>query len=312
MTPRSVRVAVALAGAVVCVVAVVAALLVLGIKPGGPGDGGATRDRALVVPQATVAPANGFKIAQADSLDAAAFRFGVSTSAILAANGLTDESQITPGMVLTIPQVSPTPQPTPATTSDSDNNPIGLHLSMPIAGACLTTDDDQMPNAPRHYRSGIHEGVDFFTGYACVDVVKDTPALAAADGVVIRADREYRPLTQAEIDDLEAKSNAQGFTDPGTLDKFRGRQVWIDHGNGIVTRYCHLDGIPRDIGVGSQVRRGDVVGYVGDSGTVESVSQPGYELHLHFEVRVGDSYLGAGLDPFATRAVYKAVFGIAG
>ena len=53
--------------------------------------------------------------------------------------------------------------------------------------------------------------------------------------------------------------------------------------------------------MGTHVKQGDVVGYVGDSGTIESASNPDFELHLHFEVRVGDSYLGAGLDPFATR-----------
>ena len=48
----------------------------------------------------------------------------------------------------------------------------------------------------------------------------------------------------------------------------------------------------------------------GDSGTPESASNPDFEIHLHFEIRVGDTYLGAGLDPAETRAVYEAVFGI--
>ena len=32
--------------------------------------------------------------------------------------------------------------------------------------------------------------------------------------------------------------------DPDVLDSFRGRQVWVDHGHGIVTRYAHLSAIP--------------------------------------------------------------------
>ena len=166
-----------------------------------------------------------------------------------------------------------------------------------------------MPNAPREYRAGVHEGVDFFTGYACVDVPKGLPVLAAADGVVIRADHDYRALTQEEIDDLRSAVGAQGYTDEGALDRFRGRQVWIDHGDGIVTRYCHLNGIPQDIQVGSQVKQGDMVGYIGDSGTPESATNPEFEIHLHFEIRVGDSYLGAGLDPLETRNIYEQVFG---
>ena len=237
-------------------------------------------------------------------------QFGVTVGSLVQANQLADETSISVGQALTIPGVTATPRPTPGPTTTTADNLVGMHFIMPIAGACLTPDDDQMPNAPRDYRAGIHEGVDFFTSYACVDVPKDTPALSVADGTVIRADHEYRALTQQQIDDLEAESAAQGYTSEGTLDKFRGRQVWIDHGNGIVTRYCHLDGIPQNIQPGVHVKQGDTVGYVGDTGTPESASQPGYEIHLHFEIRTGDTYLGAGLDPARTRAAYEAVFGI--
>lgn len=245
-----------------------------------------------------------------DVLGAIAEKYGVSIAEIMQANDLADETSIAIGQLLVIPGVTATPRPTPGPTSTTTNNLLGMHLVMPIEGACLTPDDDQLPNALREYRNGIHEGVDFFTAYACVDVPKGLPALAVADGTIIRADQDYRPLTQSQIEQLEAESAAQGFTSPGTLDKFRGRQVWIDHGNGIVTRYSHLDGMPRSIQVGVRVKQGDTIGYVGDSGTPESASNPDYEIHLHFEIRIGDSYLGAGLDPQQTREAYEAVFGI--
>jgi murein DD-endopeptidase MepM/ murein hydrolase activator NlpD len=226
------------------------------------------------------------------------------------ANGIEDETSIVVGQILVIPGVTATPRPPARPTSTSADNLLRMHLIMPLEGACLTSDEGQMPNAEREYRSGIHEGLDFFTGFACIDVPKGLPVLAVADGKVIRADHDYRALTQSQIDQLEAESAAQGFTSPGTLDKFRGRQVWIDHGNGIVTRYCHLAGIPRDLQVGMTVEQGHTIGYVGDSGTPESASNPDFEIHLHFEIRVGDSYLGAGLGPADTREVYEAVFGI--
>lgn len=246
-----------------------------------------------------------------DVLGGIADLFGVSIEALLEANDLPDETSLTIGQRLVIPGVTATPRPTPGPTSTSTDNLLGMHLIMPLAGACLTPDDEQLPNALREYRAGIHEGVDFFTGYACMDVPRGLPELAVANGRVIRADRDYRPLSQSEIDRLQAESLAQGFTSPGTLDKFRGRQVWIDHGNGIVTRYSHLDSIPPGVNAGAYVKQGDVIGYVGDSGTPESASDPDIpSIHLHFEIRVDDSYLGAGLSAAETRAVYEAVWGI--
>ncbi|MEK7248125.1 MAG: LysM peptidoglycan-binding domain-containing M23 family metallopeptidase [Chloroflexota bacterium] len=251
-----------------------------------------------------------YAVEDGDVLGVIADLFGVTIDALVEANDLPDETSIAVGQLLIIPGVTATPRPSLGPTTTSNANLLGMHLIMPIAGACLTPSDDQMPNAPREYRSGIHEGVDFFTSYACVDVPKGLPELAVADGTIIRADRDYRALTQAQIEQLQAESAAQGFTSAGTLDKFRGRQVWIDHENGIVTRYSHLDGIPREVQVGVEVKQGDIVGYVGDSGTPGSATNPDFEIHLHFEIRVGDTFLGAGLDPAETRAVYEAVFGI--
>ena len=165
-----------------------------------------------------------------------------------------------------------------------------------------------MPNAPREYRAGIHEGIDFYTGYNCVDVPAGSPVIAAKEGTVIRADTGFKEMTPDELNEILTRSQAQGYTDAEALDRFRGRQVWIAHGDGIVTRYCHLSGIPSGIHKGSIVGRGELVGYVGDSGTPEAVTSPGVEIHLHWELRIDDSFLGAGLPSPDVRALYEAVF----
>ena len=57
-----------------------------------------------------------------------------------------------------------------------------------------------------------------------------------------------------------------------------GREVEIDHGNGIVTLYAHLQGF--NVVAGQSVVKGEVIGYVGHSGS--RVTGP----NLHYEVQV--------------------------
>lgn len=165
-----------------------------------------------------------------------------------------------------------------------------------------------MPNAPRPYRGGTHEGIDFYQVDNCTTITKGTPVLAAKDGVVVRADWAYHSLTQAELDAANAKIANGHANDPDVIDLFRGRQVWIDHGHGVVTRYAHLSGIAVGVQPGAKVAQGEVIAYVGDSGTPESISAPGTEMHLHFELRTGDTFLGHGLPPAEVRALYTNLF----
>jgi hypothetical protein len=48
--------------------------------------------------------------------------------------------------------------------------------------------------------------------------------------------------------------------------------------------------------------------YMGQSGEPESVTAPGTQVHLHFEVRVADTYLGAGLPADVVRTLYEEAF----
>ena len=178
----------------------------------------------------------------------------------------------------------------------------------PIDGACLPSWDDLMPNAPREYRLGVHEGVDFYDGRCCVAVARGMPVLAAKTGVVIRADHDYQDITAEEMDALLALTQQQGYTDAATLDRLRGRQVWLDHGNGIVTRYAHMLAVEAGIAEGLVVEAGQVLGYVGNSGTPEGISDPDLENHLHFEIRVGGDYLGQGLSAAETRRLWARAF----
>ena len=59
-----------------------------------------------------------------------------------------------------------------------------------------------------------------------------------------------------------------------------GKTIIISHGNGISTRYGHLSGFA--VTSGQHVQRGDLIGYVGESGRSTGP-------HLHYEVRINDT-----------------------
>lgn len=208
-------------------------------------------------------------------------------------------------------RVSGTPRPptAPCGPELEPTDPCGF--AFPIAGACMVESELLMPNAPRTYRNGVHEGIDFYPGLACATVRLGTPVLAMRAGTVARADLGYHDLTVEELRALRAQTTRLGYSDDETLDMYRGRQVWVDHGRGIVTRYAHLSSIAPGIQSGVAVSAGQVLGGVGESGTPEAIEAPGTELHLHMELRVGRSFLGAGLPAGTVRALYQRVFGVA-
>lgn len=98
---------------------------------------------------------------------------------------------------------------------------------------------------------GNHQGVD-------IAAAPGAPVRASADGLVTRASRQ------------------------GGL----GKAVFLSHGYGLSTRYGHLSEIT--VKPGTRVRRGDVIGRVGNTGR-----STGY--HLHYEVHLD----GAPVDPLA-------------
>jgi murein DD-endopeptidase MepM/ murein hydrolase activator NlpD len=89
---------------------------------------------------------------------------------------------------------------------------------------------------------GIHQGVD-------IAAPAGQPVHASADGIVLRA---------GEVTGL-------------------GRAVYLAHGYGLVTRYGHMSRV--DVKPGQRLKRGDVLGLVGNTGR-----STGY--HLHYEVRL--------------------------
>jgi murein DD-endopeptidase MepM/ murein hydrolase activator NlpD len=94
---------------------------------------------------------------------------------------------------------------------------------------------------PLTHGRGVHQGLD-------IAAAPGQPVRASADGIVVRA---------------------------GLVNGL-GNAVYLAHGYGVTTRYGHMSRI--EVRPGQRVKRGDIVGRVGNTGR-----STGY--HLHYEVR---------------------------
>ncbi|MBN2041009.1 MAG: M23 family metallopeptidase [Spirochaetes bacterium] len=190
-----------------------------------------------------------------------------------------------------------------------DDRLIGM--IMPIRNGLLPEKNKHYPNAPRKYRGGVHAGLDILDyhddeNYKPVSVSKDTPVLAVKDGVIIRADWNYKPMTPEEwLNQSEYyRKNPRTFVKRS----FGGIQVWIDHENGIVTTYNHLSEIDSKIKKGVRVKQGDVIGKAGNSGLIGEAEGKNYGIHLHFEIWVDGYYLGKGMSMKDVREYFTWIF----
>ncbi|MEX2535348.1 MAG: ankyrin repeat domain-containing protein [Trueperaceae bacterium] len=182
--------------------------------------------------------------------------------------------------------------------------------TVPVEGATISSRSTHLPGATRAYRNGTHEGFDFYDGAVSVDIEYGTAIRAVASGEVIRADHGYQEMTAAEYDEIITTAQRNLSTPAEILDKLRGRQVWLRHPGGFVSRYAHLSAVTEGVQVGSQVRQGDLIAATGNSGTLEAVQDTRDDPHPHVEIWQGDErYLGAGLDACDIYPLAAQLFG---
>ncbi|MED3646313.1 M23 family metallopeptidase [Halalkalibacterium halodurans] len=161
-------------------------------------------------------------------------------------------------------------------------------LERPIQGAQVSTIDSHLPGAPREYRNGFHEGIDWYDFATGGNISRETPVYAMAEGIVVRADHDFEDYESPEVRNADLALTAElGETPEYIFDRLRGQQVWVQYPNGVMNRFAHLSGIPEDLQVGDRVNAETVIGYVGNSGTSSAVNgNLDDDLHLHQDLLI--------------------------
>jgi murein DD-endopeptidase MepM/ murein hydrolase activator NlpD len=112
-------------------------------------------------------------------------------------------------------------------------------LRAPVSFKYISSNFKRKRFHPVQKRWKAHRGTDYAAKTG-------TPVVAAGNGKVVRA----------------------------TYDKYNGHHVFIQHGNGIETKYIHFS--KRAVKKGQRVKQGEVIGYVGSTGLAAGP-------HLHYE-----------------------------
>lgn len=267
------RFAQAVAGETVAALAARLGLTETALRTANPGLGDALTPGTRV----RVPPGDGvsLRLAEGDSLLELAMEYGISPSGLLEANDLEHLAAVAPGEWVYLPvpprslavggaaEVSrPRADPvvadrewharqqerllSQAPSLLAEFSPRASVFVMPLAGRLSSA----------YGWRNISVGGNRFHGGIDLAVDSGTPVAAALDGVVVRS---------------------------GWVGAY-GYAVYLEHGDGLQTRYAHLSELL--VEVGDSVRQGDIIARTGSTGASTGP-------HLHFEIRVQ----GQAVDP---------------
>ena len=172
-------------------------------------------------------------------------------------------------------------------SSEQESAPIQDAAPLPPAAwehswSMPSTFTHWVPFLGSHGQAAEHEGVDAIHDDEDVETV---PIHAASSGTVAYV-REGCPQSDVFERNLQLRECGSGW----------GNHVIIDHGDGLFSRYAHLDPDGVRVQVGDEVLKGEVLGAMGNSGRSET-------RHLHFEL--GSS--GSPFDSCAPTRSFDAV-----
>ena len=133
---------------------------------------------------------------------------------------------------------------------------LDSRLPVPVKGISRTQLRDTWGSARSHGRS--HEGIDIMAE-------RGTKVYSATEGLV-----------------ADLRNNNLG-----------GKVIWILGPSGSWHYYAHLDGHKRGLNVGDYVHKGDLIGYVGNTGNARATAP-----HLHYGIYLNGKGRGA-VNPYS-------------
>ena len=187
--------------------------------------------------------------------------------------------------------------------------PEWLHgFTLPVHEIPVPENPNLLPGAPRIYRNGVHQGIDFYCPFA-------TPVRSAKEGYILRIDQSYQEIPVTFRNYLLETPRILYQTPPEILEVLHGQCVILDHGitdgRWVISVYSHLSGVNEDLKLGMFVEQGAIIGYAGVSGTstaYEDFFTKQTKCHLHFEIRANGKPLGLGMTSQEAGMLYNAVF----
>jgi murein DD-endopeptidase MepM/ murein hydrolase activator NlpD len=161
---------------------------------------------------------------------------------------------------------------------------LALDLQLPVSAT--------LPASPADYPGGRwpQNGYGVLEGLALTAPYSDS-VRAIAPGTITRIITEPATLLESELGVI----STTGRVPAEYTEALWGRQVWIDHGNGIETRYGGLAGVLPTLAEGDPVRRLTIIGFAGDEPVL-------------LGIWVDGDYLGRGWLLPETVSGYRALF----
>lgn len=204
-----------------------------------------------------ILPTNGVihMVEKGDSVKSLGAYYKVQSEDIIKFNNLSDNGDIYVGDILIIPggkmPIKQAAEPAIKDVADNDTSSSSTQLTLPGSYFIVPTSGRITQGAHFSYTSNGH------SYYNSVDIANDigTPIMAAAGG------------------EIQIVKNVWPY----------GNYITIAHPNGVVTLYAHMSFFAKGIVSGMAVTQGQIIGYMGNTGKVKTISGTG--SHLHFETR---------------------------
>jgi murein DD-endopeptidase MepM/ murein hydrolase activator NlpD len=121
-----------------------------------------------------------------------------------------------------------------------------------------------------------------------------------SSGFGMRNGREHRGVDYYRRDGGPIFAAADGVVREQIYRNDYGNMIVLDHGAGVFTRYAHLASFAEGLAVGATVRRGAIIGQMGNTA---SYTIP---VHLHYEILTGDYETPRGSFGLEARSPFAA------